>query len=337
MASDEFRVVYLGGMGRSGSTLAERLLGELPGVCVAGEIVHLWQRGVVDNERCGCGTEFRACEFWSGVAEAAFGGWSSVDVARIAELRGSVDRTRFIPRLAGPALGGATRRDLAEYTSYYERLYHGISQVSDCPVVVDSSKHASLAFCLRRSEAVNLRVLHVVRDSRAVAYSWTTKVRRPEASGAAGESEAGYMTRYSPVRAAREWNTQNGALQLLARGAVPVLRVRYEDLVAAVKPTLREIAGFAGITVDEAGLAFVTDGGQPQRAQLSQTHTAAGNPMRFTTGQITIRPDDRWQTAMPAAQRRTVTALTLPLLRHYGYVRDQARAPGGTAGERGAA
>ncbi len=340
MAFDDFRVVYLGGMGRSGSTLAERLLGELPGVCVAGEIVHLWQRGVVDNERCGCGTEFLACEFWSGVAEAAFGGWSSVDVARIAELRGSVDRTRFIPRLAGPALGAAIRRDLAEYTSYYERLYHGISQVSGCPVVVDSSKHASLAFCLRRSESVDLRVVHVVRDSRAVAYSWTTRVRRPEAAGTAGESEAGYMTRYSPVRAAREWNTQNGALQLLARGGggVPVLRIRYEDLVAAVKPTLRDIAGFAGITVEDAGLAFVSGGGQSQRAQLSQAHTAAGNPMRFTTGQITIRPDDRWQTAMPAGQRRTVTALTLPLLRHYGYVRDTPRVPGASAAdERGAA
>jgi hypothetical protein len=41
--------------------------------------------------------------------------------------------------------------------------------------------------------------------------------------------------------------------------------------------------------------------------------------MRFTTGKISIQSDERWQTAMPAAARRTVTALTLPLLRYYGY------------------
>ncbi|HET9894700.1 MAG TPA: sulfotransferase domain-containing protein [Streptosporangiaceae bacterium] len=322
MASDDFRVVYLGGMGRSGSTLAERLLGELPGVCVAGEIVHLWQRGVADNERCGCGTEFRACEFWCDVAEHAFGGWANVDVGRITELRGSVDRTRYIPMLAGPSVSSSLRRDLAEYTSYYKRLYRAIAQVSGCQVVVDSSKHASLAFCLRRCSAVDLRVLHVVRDSRAVAYSWTTRVRRPEASD---DSESGYMTRYSPLKAAREWNTQNGALQLLGSlaggGRTPVLRLRYEDLVRSVKPALREIARFAGFAVGETGLSFVGGSGQEQWAELSRTHTAAGNPMRFTTGKISIRADDRWQEAMPPAQRRTVTALTLPLLWHYGYAR----------------
>ncbi len=327
MTSDDFRVVYLGGMGRSGSTLAERLLGELPGVCVAGEIVHLWQRGVAGNERCGCGTEFRACEFWSAVAEHAFGGWPGIDLGRITRLRGSVDRTRHIPMLAGPSVSASTRRELAEYTSYYTRLYRGIARVSGCQVVVDSSKHASLAFCLRRGSEVDLRVLHVVRDSRAVAYSWTTRVRRPEASD---DSEGGYMTTYSPVKAAREWNTQNGAFQLLgSRAGTPVLRMRYEDLVRAVEPALLQIADFAGVDVPESGLSFVGGSGQGQWAELSQTHTAAGNPMRFAIGKIEIRSDDRWQAAMPPGQRRTVTALTLPLLRHYGYTRD------GVAGSQG--
>ncbi len=342
MTSDDFRVVYLGGMGRSGSTLAERLLGELPGVCVGGELVHLWQRGVADNERCGCGTEFRACEFWSAVAQDAFGGWSGIDVDRITRLRGSVDRTRYIPMLVGPSLSASTRRELAEYTSYYKRLYRAIARVSGCPVVVDSSKHASLAFCLRRDAAVDLRVLHVVRDSRAVAYSWTTRVRRPEASD---DSEGGFMTTYSPAKAAREWNTQNGAFQLLSSlgdgagtgvpgaSGTPVLRMRYEDLVRAVRPALLQIADFAGVEVPERGLSFVGGSGQDQWAELSQTHTAAGNPMRFTTGKIEIRSDNRWQAAMPAGQRRTVTALTLPLLRHYGYTRAGAAGSPGSAAD----
>jgi hypothetical protein len=313
MTFDSFRVIYLGGMGRSGSTLAERLLGELPGVCVAGEIVHLWQRGVTDNELCGCGAEFGRCEFWSAVAGTAFGGWSKIDAGRIAGLRASVDRTRFIPLVAGRAMPDRVRRDLAEYTGYYQRLYQAIADVSGCRTIVDSSKHASLAFCLSRRRDLDLRVIHVVRDSRAVAYSWTTRVPRPEAAG-------GYMTRYSPARAAREWNMQNAALHLLARGQTPVLRVRYEDLVGGVRPTLRQIARFAELTVDEFGLAFIGDGDQGQWAELRRAHTAAGNPMRFTSGKIAIRADERWRTSMPGSQRRAVTALTLPLLSHYGYV-----------------
>jgi len=318
MTFGDFRVIYLGGMGRSGSTLAERLLGELPGVCMAGELVHLWQRGVADNERCGCGVPFGRCEFWSAVAQAAFGGWPKVDVGRIADLRARIDRTRFIPLLARRAVPDRVRADLAEYTGYYRSLYQAIAEVSGCRTVVDSSKHASLAFCLSRGGDLDIRVIHVVRDSRAVAYSWTTRVQRPEAQAQS------YMTTYSPARAAREWNLQNGALQLLARGQTPVLRVRYEDLVAGVKPTLLRIARFSGLSVDEPGLAFIgngDDGGeQGQWAELGQGHSAAGNPMRFTTGKISIRPDDRWQAAMPRPQRRAVTALTLPLLRHYGYL-----------------
>jgi len=54
------------------------------------------------------------------------------------------------------------------------------------------------------------------------------------------------------------------------------------------------------------------------------TPTASGNPMRFTTGKVAIRRDDRWRTAMPPSHRRTVTALTLPLLARYGYPRRAA-------------
>ncbi len=42
--------------------------------------------------------------------------------------------------------------------------------------------------------------------------------------------------------------------------------------------------------------------------------TAAGNPMRFTSGTTAIRADDEWQAAMAPSSRRLVTALTLPVL-----------------------
>jgi len=307
------RVVYLGGLGRSGTTLLERLLGELPGVCSAGEVVHLWQRGIADAERCGCGEPLPGCPFWRKVGEVAFGGWANVDVRRIAELRSAVDRSRHIPVLAAPVLYPSLRRGLDEYLGYYLRIYTAIAEASGCPVVVDSSKHASLAFCLRWRAELDLRVIHVVRDSRAVAFSWTRQVNRPESASDP------YMPTYSPARAAWLWNAQNGALQLLAREGVPTLRVRYEDLVTAPSATLASIGRFAGIAASGADLDFMGTDASGRWANLSAAHTASGNPMRFATGKIIIRSDDRWRTAMPAAQRRSVTALTLPLLARYGY------------------
>jgi hypothetical protein len=241
-----------------------------------------------------------------------------VDVDRITQLRARVDRARFLPQLASPALRRRLQPGLDEYVAYYRRIYGAIGQVSGSLVVIDSSKHASLAFCLRSSPGLDLRVVHVVRDPRAVAYSWGKIVDRPEAASGS------QMSTYTPASAALRWNLQNSALQLLSQLGTPTLRVRYEDFTAAPAAVLGKIAAFAGLPGGPEFGFLGTDGPGRWWAELGATHTASGNPMRFTTGRIRIRHDDTWQTAMVAGGRRTVTTLTLPLLMRYGYL-------GGTA------
>jgi hypothetical protein len=342
------RVLYLGGLGRSGTTLLDRLLGELPGAISLGEVVHLWERGVVGGERCGCGKSFGDCAFWRDVGQVAFGGWERVDIERLRTLRAAVDRTRHIPALARHRrLPSATRERVDAYVSHYVRLYRAVAEVSGARVLIDSSKQASLAGCLRWAAAgtadsadsagssggagpIDLRVLHLVRDSRGVAYSWTKKVRRPEA--VAGGEE--FMAQWSPAKAAAYWNAENGAFALFARRGVPTMLVRYEEFLRAPIESLRRIAEFAGLPGDDAAMAFLAetdDGGVT--ARLSANHTASGNPMRFQTGPVLLRRDEEWRTRLKPTDRRRVTALTYPLLRRYGYL----AGAGGTGGAKGAA
>ncbi|GAA4689005.1 sulfotransferase [Phytohabitans rumicis] len=302
-------VLFLGGLGRSGTTLVERLLGELPGCCALGEVVHLWQRDVRDDERCGCGARFSACDFWDTVGELAFGGWHQVDVYRVLALQGAVERTRYIPRLAANRLPEEHVALIEEYAGYYAAIYEAAARVSGASVVIDSSKHSALAHCLRWVPGLDLRVVHVVRDARGVAYSWTKTVVRPEADGDAE------MTRYSPARSALLWNAHNAAFGLLARRGVPVRRIRYEQFVAQPRRALTELAEFAGLDVSDADLDFL-DGDD---AVLKPGHSAAGNPMRFTVGRVPLRRDDVWRSALPPAQRRLVGTVCAPLLRAYGY------------------
>ena len=299
------RVLYLGGLGRSGTTLVERLLGELPGVVALGEIVHLWQRDIVDDERCGCGARFSACTFWKRVGRRAFGGWDNVDVDRVRTLRDAVERTRHIPRLA---LKGATA-EVREYAGFYAKVYAAAAEVAGASVVVDSSKHSALAHVLRFADDVDLRVVHVVRDARGVAYSWTKTVARPESDG------TDEMTRYSPSRSALLWNAHNAAFGLLARRGVPVRRIQYEEFLTDPRAALIRLADFAGLPLDPADLDFL----RPGQADLRVGHSAAGNPMRFTVGRLALRRDDAWVQALPGPQRRVVEAVCAPMLRAYGY------------------
>jgi hypothetical protein len=307
------RVLFLSGLGRSGTTILERVLGELPGVCSAGELVHLWQRGVLDDELCGCGEPFSRCAFWTEVGRRAFGGWDRALAERMIALRLRVDRTRHVLLAATPAI---RRRERDEYVAVFARLYRAIVETSGRPVVIDSSKHSSLAWVLRTSPDIDLRVLHVVRDSRGVAYSWTKEVRRPEAG------EADLMTRYSPSRSALLWTGHNVALSVLRMTRAKGRLLRYEDFVADPAGTVRAVAEFAGLRPD--GDPSFLHGSQ---VELGTTHTVAGNPVRFRTGPMTLRRDDDWRRELPRRTQRLVSALTLPLLAGYGYL---GRASGGS-------
>lgn len=275
-------------------------------MCALGEVVHLWQRDVRDDERCGCGARFSGCDFWRKVGDLAFDGWANVDVDRVHALRDAVERTRHIPRLASAA---AATGEVRAYASFYSRVYAAAAEVAGARVVIDSSKHSALAHVLRWADDVDLRVVHVVRDARGVAYSWTKTVSRPETDG------ADEMTRYSPGRSAMLWNAHNAAFGLLARRGVPVRRIRYEEFLADPRAALTSLADFAGLRLEPGDLDFLRAG----HADLRPGHSAAGNPMRFTVGRLPLRRDDAWVRAFPRSQRRLVGAVCGPLLRAYGY------------------
>jgi len=241
------------------------------------------------------------------VGKIAFGGWDQLDADEAVHLRFAVDRNRFMPLLAKPGLLSAYRGQHERYARRLSQLYRAIAHVSGAKVIVDSSKHASYALMLSALPNIDLKVLHVVRDSRAVAHAWSKSVPRPEAGGAP-------MPVYGPAKAAVLWNVQNAVIEQMQRHH-DYLRVSYEQFVDSPKDVLIDAARFADVGDDTEVLRFLDDG----TLHLSPSHTVAGNPMRFLSGDIAIRSDQSWRTAMRPASQKLVSALTLPLQRHYGY------------------
>src|SRR5262249_15919345 len=145
-----------------------------------------------------------------------------------------------------------TRARLDAYLDHYTRLYRAVREVSGAEVVIDSSKHAVLAFCLRWAAhagtgELDLRVIHVVRASPGVGYSWTKQVRRPEAVSGDDGADGEFMAQWSPARTAVHWNAENAAFALLSRRGTPTMRLRYEEFLRAPAEALRQSAEFAGL------------------------------------------------------------------------------------------
>ena len=307
-AARPVKVLYVAGLGRSGSTILANTLGQVEGFFSGGELNFIWKHTLIENRLCGCGKPSQECEFWGPVFETEFGGQSDELAREMMRLQYSGARTRHIPMMLTESGRQKIRGRLGKFLDNTGRLYRAIQSVSDSRVVVDTSKEPAYGYALGMVPGVDLRVLHLIRDPRAAAYSWAKKKRQPDST------EREFMHQKTPTQSAVLWDAWNAAIEALWR-QMPAryLRLRYEDFVIDPRRSFEEILGLAG--EEDAELPLVGE----RDVNLGISHTVSGNPNRFDTGTVELRQDRAWQKQMRPRDRALVTALTLPLLTRYHY------------------
>ena len=311
MTQIRIEVLYIGGAGRSGSTLISQLIGSLDGYISVGELNSSWENCFLKNRLCGCGQPFRVCAFWQTVLEEAFGGIERVDVQHMLALRQATQRGKALLYLLAPRLRSEEfQAQLREHSAAIEAIYQAVHKVSGCSVIVDASKSARYGVMVAEIPGVQAKMLHLVRDSRAVAHSWTRRKRRTDVTIAEE-----YMSQYSPLASAKQWNTAQMLSSITARRFTASTLYRYEDFVAEPRRALSDMLQRLGMDVPAAS-PFLTD----HEVRLADDHSLCGNPSRFDRGPIVIRPDSEWTQQMPGKEKSQVTLLTLPWLLKYGYL-----------------
>ena len=307
MSDERVKVLYVVGLGRSGSTILSNSLGQIGGYFSAGELNFIWRHNVLENRLCGCGRPFRECPVWTRVMDEAFGGMDGVDPREMMRLQASGTRTRHIPLMLTKRGEHILKKRLEKLLINYRRLYETLGSVTDSRVIVDSSKEPAHGYAMSLVPDVDFYVLHLIRDPRAAAYSWLKKKPQPDSE------EIEHMVRFSPAKSSALWDSWNASAEALWRRTPDkYLRVRYEDFVADPRESLRRILDQVGVTA-ELPLAG------EREVRLGVSHTVSGNPNRFETGAVELRPDHEWKDKMETRDKALVTALTLPLLFHYGY------------------
>jgi hypothetical protein len=298
-------LIFIGGASRTGSTLLSSLLGSLPGHFPAGELRYVWLRGLRANQLCGCGQPFRSCPLWREVITTALGPIDEVDADAYARLWREAASPRAVLRSIGPESAARTRRR-DEYLDAVRRVLLALDRATEGEVIVDSSKYATDCLLLSQLPGIRVHAIHLVRDSRAVAYSWQRRKLRPEIHWRQQE-----MSLFSPWRSSFDWASMNVVMELVGRQVDLYDRIRYEDLVDDPVTVLQQVLP------DEPSdtIEKVVAAGAPMAVE----HTVSGNPLRFDRGPLTIHADVEWVTKLEPGDRRLVTALTWPLLLRYGY------------------
>lgn len=254
------RLLYIGGYGRSGSTLLEVLLAASPAVVACGEIVIAARRQ--DAPHCSCGKTREACPVWGALFTERHppGSWSHQDLA-IAALDHVND---------------------------------------DYALMVDSSKTAwgsfRTPFALRKVLGDNFTLIHLVRDPHGVCWSSVTGKRRRRGRRLPDiQNSPRRFFRY--IRSVLGWWAANIPCELFAwRDPQNYVRVRYEDLADAPESTLARI--FAKLQLGEAPkLVGTNDCGNRHQLFGNRVRflTTSRDDIRpDTRWKTAMQPLDRW-------------------------------------------
>ena len=308
--SGSLPVIFIGGAGRSGSTLLGSILGQSPDCFAAGEVTHLWERGLLKDELCGCGRAFSRCEFWQEVIRDAFGSLTLSEVREIERNRRLCSALGTLPLWLCPHL---PRSGLVEALGFYEprllQLYRSMAKISGKAVVVDSSKFPPESLLLENSQAIELKLLHLVRNCKAVVNAWLKKKRRPEVT-----QRADFFRVYHPLVTCSAWLIFNTIFtdqsQRLSNRATAL---RYEDLIESPQRVIRDLA--QSLAFREPEELWIDD---KVLAPLSN-HMVSGNPSRLNQSAIPLVLDREWENSLPWRYRLLVEVLAGRVQKRYGY------------------
>lgn len=300
------KVLYIGGAGRSGSTLLEKIIGNSPDFVSFGEVRYFWEYLASGEMCCGCGSNLVECDFWSQVI-ALLAKNPEVDHKRMAFLSKKLNRTHHLLQMKIRQKVGKTK-EWQELVRGTAALYQAIHQVSGEKVIVDASKVPSHLIILMQISGIDIRLLHLVRDGRGVAYSLNK--RKKKELGV--KNKIVYMPQRSLFRSMITWIVENFISLELGR-QLPSAVMRYEDFVQSPYKVLTQT--LSTLKVPDGDFSQL----KSPCINLQYTHSIGGNPIRFKQDTIIIRASEEWQQNMSSICKVGLGLLGLPLFLKFHY------------------
>ena len=239
--------VQIVSVGHSGSSLLNLILGAHDDVFSVGEVYSL-QKAFLYTE-CACGVPAFKCCFWNAVVDnycrrtnSNRNNWQQ---------KASLREGALAPRKKGGGLIFADPfiilgrlfsnklfcRLIPKYRISMASgknnniLMDAIQSVSQCGIVVDSSKNPIRLKAMMMDRPENMKIIHIVRDGRAVTRSWV---------------KAYQFSFYEAVNQ-WYWRERLNQLCLLTLPQERILRIKYEDLCSHPQKICSMICRFLAI------------------------------------------------------------------------------------------
>ena len=315
------RLVYILAASHSGSTLLAMLVGAHRDTCSVGEL-KATSLGDVNKYPCSCGALLKECGFWQDVSRRMQHrgiSFAMADARTDYRSGGTWYTQRLLqPLCRGPALETVRdaalsfspdwRRRLPELHRRNTALVESVCEITGARSIVDSSKVALRLKYLLQIPELEVKIIRLIRDGRAVALTYLDPFGYASTEDLRANGKP-RQRRLSMKEAAYRWRRSNEeAEHLLAQiDRDKWIEVRYEEYCTEREVTLRGVFEF--LDLDPASVRDDFRAGE---------HHVIGNDMRKDTSS-TVTLDERWREALTTDDRREFDGVAGRMNRRYGY------------------
>lgn len=163
------KVVYILGLGRSGTTLLDIVLGNMENAISCGEL----NRYPYEEGRPYQYPENHpAQKLWMGIKDEFDARYPNTNWSKMVEMHRQFE---FHGQFILNYLGLYNKTKFSEYLDFVERVYELIAEKTEQGVLIDSSKYASRALSIGRSEKIDVVYLYIKRGPSSVVASFAKK------------------------------------------------------------------------------------------------------------------------------------------------------------------
>lgn len=296
------KVIYIAGSGRTGSTLLSLLLSQRHPVANLGQIRDL-PGAIGSNAPCSCGTSVPDCPFWGNALASVYGGSVQTELRKLSNGLKKFRRQYRKSDWARQSNRARLAQQNEDFLKRMSALYHAAAKAADASVLVDSSKSPEIAAALSLTGDLDLVLVNLVRDPRAIAVSW---VKRNDDFAMARKS-------------AQQWSKRQRELRRFDKiPGIQFITLRYEDFTAQPQEYLELILAHAG----EPGSYPRPIEARKYEISWRRQHLfppANEKILSSRPTETTIIPSAGWRHRRHWRERFVATCTTFPLNLKYGY------------------
>jgi hypothetical protein len=317
------KVVFIVSYAHSGSTLVDKVIGNHPDMFSLGEIDRYYEVVNKEGNICGCGQEYTKCNFWDGV-------YTELNTRKGGDVRKDPNIFKTTTKVT---IGNSMLRMLMKTIHIFNVFIFGflpskyktsimnmgeyyslLMEKSGKDILVDSSKNlfrAMLCYKLLRKK-FDIKILFLVRDGRAVMYSFQKKEVKFNVGDGSGEVRVFKKKKIKdPYDIVNGWVRQTvfclTLLKIFAKKK-DIINVQYEKLVTEQEASVKEIMQWIGVDYS------------PGILDLSQNenHMMGGHPARINAKKINP-PSEVWREKLPKEMQDIFQSKAGRLNKHLGY------------------